>query len=418
MADVAAAAAHDPPSGPLDLTPIQTQAVLNARAAWPVTAASGGRGQRRLTLEIAGSVPFRATVAASGDRAHPWTVAHGVLPSDTDPATARAVLDWCRQAEATLQACSARWPDEAAPPRRESLQMAQAAALSADLGAPWLEQWPLLAQWADLATARTGSAPQWWRQTEPGPALLVTLPTLPKALRSDAHLLLRLGEGLGDGAALPGWAAALGFGADGEGVVQTLPTPASFVHLARHALGRDPAFVPLLCQNAWFVAWERPWLEAMVAGRAMINVPRPGVGRWIGPRSWRLGARALPGVRAALHALVVVPGHDLALHCMPQHRIPAADREGLCSPIRAALARCPGPAAPDALARFFENDLTRHCQAIWRDCQAAGDFDVLWRQRFADIATARDRRLDRAARLGRLGGWVPMQQWLVGAERR
>ncbi len=403
---------------PLELTPIQLRAFLAKCAAWPVTAVAGSAQQRRLTIEVAGTLPFRATVAPDLNGGGDLAVAHGELPPATDVASARGVLDACRDLATRLRQADAIWPMEPAPPAREPLNLTQAAEVSRELAGDSATQWPLLAQWAALVTARTGAAPRWWRQDQSGTvALLVTLPRLPDGLRSEAHLLARLGEGLGDGRSLPGWAAQLGFGVDAAGVVDTVPTPASFVALVRARLGRPPAFVPVLAPNAWFVAWERPWLEAMCRGEALINLPRPVVGRALGPWLWQLGARALPGVRAALHALVVVTGHDLTLHCLPQHRIATEDREALCGPIRTALARCPGPAAPDALARFFENDLTRHCQAIWRQCQTPGDFDVLWRERWPDVVAARDRRLGMAARLGRMGGWLPMQQWLPGAGR-
>ncbi len=397
-----------------ELTAIQLRAFLADRATLPVTAVAGGAGQRRLTVVVEGPTPFRATVEAAVADPRGVAIVHGELPIGTEVSAARTVHDWCRELAVRLEAAGAHWPIEQRQPRREALTLAQAAGLSRELGSDAAEQWPLLAQWAQLVADRTGHAPRWWRQDDPGPALLLSVPQLPQELRSDLHLLLRLGEGLGDGAVLPMWVAALGFGVDAAGLLDTVPTPASFCALVQQTLGRPPAFAPVLQPNNWFVAWERPWLHAMCQGQALINVPRPAIGRAIGPQLWRLGARALPGVRGALHALSVVPGHDLTLHCLPQHRIPAADVEKLCGPIRAALSRCPGPAAPDSLARFFENDLTRHCQSIWRECHSAADFDVVWQQRWPEILAARDCRLLHAAKLGRLGGWVPMQQWLPG----
>lgn len=370
----------------MELTRAQLHAALAARApAHAQIAVDGDARQQRLRVTCAA---MQATVSAREGGG--WQVA----ASREDDAEFADLID------ATLRQHAAAWPVDPPAPQRERLDRDRAAA---ELGA----EWPLLRDWLAFAERFGERGPQVWLQTKPAPAVLLQMPQVPAKLQSAYRFLLRLDNGIGDGRHLPDWMAQLGFAADASGELTTVPTPASFARLVADQTGRPPAIAPQLQPMAWFLAWERPWLQAMCAGVAAINMPPAGFYAAIAHSRLPNWAPLLGGLRRGMHGLLLVPAHDLTLHCVLQHRIPAADLAIFGAEIAASLVEHRGPYAPKPLCNFFEDDLSEHCQALWRRCETARDFDVLWPAALPKLRAALRGRLDQTRRLRGLGGVIP-----------
>jgi hypothetical protein len=61
-------------------------------------------------------------------------------------------------------------------------------------------------------------------------------------------------------------------------------------------------------------------------------------------------------------------------HALMLHLVPAAEVRGLGGLVREAADEHGRRVAAEPLSRFYENDLTAYCQAIWRDLPDPGEF--------------------------------------------
>ncbi|MSQ84580.1 MAG: hypothetical protein EXR77_17155 [Myxococcales bacterium] len=358
----------------------------------------------RIDVHVLGPLPF---VARIGSANQSFVVNHASIKVALIPfkqpverSLELAAEQWCQRATAKLTAIGAQWPQPQREPARHPLTTAEAAQLLGD-------DWPALQAWCEFVGAVLSQPPRWLVQTDPVQAVLLAMPQIPAHLQSSYEFFLRLSNGIGDGTAAPLWLSQLGFAADAAGTLTTVPTPSGFCALVQAACGRPAAVMPRLQRMSWFLAWERPWLLAMCQGRALINMPTPHFYRAV--RTLRLPQMAPhhAGLRRSVHALLVMPGHDLTLHCLLQHRIAQADIADFGHQIAAALATVPGPLAPKPLCAFYEDDLSTHCQDLWRQCAVADDFDLLWVEQRPRIVSVLQHRLAEARQLGRLGAWLP-----------
>lgn len=377
----------------MQLTPWQVRAELNQYFTdYRIESAQQDPHSGRILLDVAGAVRFRATLTP--EQGH--RVSHGALPHDCRAQDGRAIAAWCTAAQVHLEGQGAKWPTTPQPQAREPISASDAARLLQG-------EWPQLQAWTEYVRLATGSAVRWLQQ---GDLVLLELPTPPQRYTSNYRFLLSVSDAFGRGSAVPPWMHALGFGSNASGDLQVVPTPSGFVRAVRQQAGKDPAYLPSLTPMNWMLAWERPWLDGMCRGRAVINMPPQGFYRRTGWLRHRLLMAHSPGLRRGWHGLLVIPGHDLTLHCLLQHRIPQEHVRQLGEPILRHLHATPGPYAPKPLCAFFEDDLSRHCQALWRTCVVAADFDLAWLDQWPLLLQKRDARLAQASEMGWQGGWI------------
>jgi hypothetical protein len=295
-----------------------------------------------------------------------------------------------------LRVAGADWPSYPAPPAREVLPRAEALRrLGEEAGA--------LRPWLDYVEPLAGPI-QFSLQREPVEAVLLTLPRVPAHLQARYEYLLRT-HCLPGSPQGPPWLSQLGFGADGSGLVTTFPSPAGFVRLVRALRGTGPAWRPALVAMNGALAWERPWLEAMAQGTALINMPaRTGVWLRVVARQAAV-TRRLSMLRRHLHGLLVIPAHDLTQHCVLQHAVPADHVAALGEPVLRLLRDAPGPAAPKPLVILMDTDLPQACQRAWQACLVPEDFAIAWRREWPGLHDLLRERAAQTRRLGRLAGW-------------
>jgi len=151
---------------------------------------------------------------------------------------------------------------------------------------------------------------------------------------------------------------ALGFRADPDFVLRTVPTPATLIARAA-AIGEPLAFVPKLLPLERDVVPPERWVRSLADGVVPIHVPRAGLSRWA-DRALASPLRRFPSARSALAGRLASLPHDLAKHVLLPRRLSAARLVEL----RARL-DADGP-APDWVAwtHFFEEVMPRACEVL------------------------------------------------------
>jgi len=157
--------------------------------------------------------------------------------------------------------------------------------------------------------------------------------------------------------------AALGFEADDDGALRTVPTPEGFARrmarlgLARHGLRSEVRVghpgVP-----------GRAWLRGVARGVLLTRVLPPRLARML----------RVPPCDDALLA------HDLGLHLLAFHMLPSRFVRWLRSRAAVALRERTG-----TVADFVEGPLTRTCRDAWDDVTSPDDFFDAFRGRAPEV---------------------------------
>lgn len=199
---------------------------------------------------------------------------------------------------------------------------------------------------------------------------------------------------------------ALGYAWDDRGFLTTVPTPLSFRSRVQ-ALGHDAGFVPEYHRIAAIYMSKKTWIARQCAGALPVSVGTAGFYRRAALR--RLASPLLPGgaawrehLRYHLHGVQ----HDMTKHALCVHLVPPAQVRALGERALQAWDANPGRLPPEPLSRFYENDLTAYCQAIWRDLPEPAAFASTFERprNLAQLHAALDARI---AELGRgLLGWL------------
>ncbi len=153
---------------------------------------------------------------------------------------------------------------------------------------------------------------------------------------------------------------ALGYAWDERGHLATVPTPLSFRPRLR-ALGLGGGFTPEYHRTHTPYMSKRTWLSRQAAGAVPVALGGPAFYRL----AVRLAPLAPPAWREHLRYHLHGVQHDMTKHALCLHLVPSDQIAALGTRAREWLDRAFVP--PEPLGRFYENDLTAYCQAIWRD---------------------------------------------------
>jgi hypothetical protein len=153
---------------------------------------------------------------------------------------------------------------------------------------------------------------------------------------------------------------ALGYAWDEHGWLATVPTPLGFRPRLR-ALGLGGGFTPEYHRTRAPYMSKRTWLARQAAGAVPVALGGPAFYR----HAVRLARFAPPAWREHLRYHLHGVQHDMTKHALCLHLVPGDQIAALGARARELLARSFVP--PEPLGRFYENDLTAYCQAIWRD---------------------------------------------------
>lgn len=167
----------------------------------------------------------------------------------------------------------------------------------------------------------------------------------------------------------------LGYAWDASGSITTIPTPSS-LRARLTALGLDSGYTPELHRIAALYMSKRTWLGRQIAGFVPVTV---------GTRAYYLQVAALRRLpttrhwRDHLRYHLFGVQHDMTRHALMLHLVPVEQIHDLGDRVRTATLAAPGLGVPEPLARFYENDLTGYCQAIWRDLPDPAAFAATFR---------------------------------------
>jgi hypothetical protein len=222
----------------------------------------------------------------------------------------------------------------------------------------------LLAPWRAACARVLGHAPQLIDRGDGGPQLHFT---------ADASEMYR--KAIADIRVFPGdrvraHLRRLGYAWDDAGSITTIPTPSS-LRARLSNLGLHGGYTPELHRIGSLYMSKRTWLARQIAGAVPVTV---------GTRAYYAQVdilRRLPSTRhwrdhLRYHLFGVQ--HDMTRHALMLHLVPAAAVHDLGARVQAAVHAAPGLGVPEPLARFYENDLTGYCQAIWRDLPGPESF--------------------------------------------
>jgi hypothetical protein len=175
--------------------------------------------------------------------------------------------------------------------------------------------------------------------------------------------------------------AGLGFRADADGVVRTVPTPASFMRLAARQGLPAPALVPVL-RETWRPSLPgRRWLSFVLRGELPINV--------LPERLYTLylatGRTPLRWIDLGLQVTDLGElAHDMGVHVLAMHRLPRSFLDDLRGWTRARLGGA-SRRAVEGLVGLFEGELTRACQETWQGLDAPGEFEAAFQARRPEL---------------------------------
>ena len=219
----------------------------------------------------------------------------------------------------------------------------------------------MLAPWRAACARFLGSAPRHLRDDR-GPLLKFHSDDSPGHAAAIAKVRV-----FGGHAPVRAHLRALGYDWDDAGFLATIPTPLTFVARVR-GLGFEPAYVPELHTITGIYMSKHTWVARQCAGALPVTVGTAGFYRRARVR--QLLSRVTPGgarwrehLRYHLHGVQ----HDMTKHALCLHLVPRAQVQAIGERAMEAWQRHPHRVPPEPLARFFENDLTAYCQAIWRD---------------------------------------------------
>lgn len=249
-------------------------------------------------------------------------------------------------------------------------EVAPAAPRRAPLEARWLgEDGPLLAPWiAAYRRAYGVGLEAVWLDGDDTPSVGFT------AGLDDQAVLLHAPPPFREDARMIAYLEDLGFAVDGRDRVSVVPLPRVFLRrfslleAASEGRARTPALVPELRRARAKVFAPRTWLYAVAGGALPINV-HSTISRLLAV------ARRAPlprGVTASMDDHLHAIGHDVGVHALALHRVPARRMGALRRLARVALARGRATSA----ASFFEERLTRACTELWAEIGRPEDFEA------------------------------------------
>ena len=190
----------------------------------------------------------------------------------------------------------------------------------------------------------------------------------PPPFREDAHMAAYLED--------------LGFAVDRHHRVFAVPLPSVFLRRLGH-LAAGGGLRPELRRLRATLFSASDWLMEIAAGVFPINVDGT-VSRLLGRfgRRFALHRSQQEKLHTHFHAL----GHDMGIHTLAMHRVPAPRMRELRRLASVALRR--GGRAPREAADFFENDLTRACAETWSEVDRPAAFEACFEDRFFELSAA------------------------------
>lgn len=232
----------------------------------------------------------------------------------------------------------------------------------------------LLAPWTSAYAAHYGL-----------PLRLKATPSQPSVafpdLRLAQSLFLRAPAAFTEWARGRAYLQDLGMDVGPSGYVDVVPTPAEFRRRVR-ALGLPEPLRPTFAPDPALVIPPARWLAHLRRRRLPIHLRA----EW----KYRLGAparevmhRVYAPWRVKWHTHFHAFGHDMSLHGLALHRLPAAALEALLE--RAGRARGRGVRAA---ADFFETTLTRRCVELWREVDEPEAFADAFERVFPELERA------------------------------
>ncbi len=224
---------------------------------------------------------------------------------------------------------------------------------------------PILERWAELV------APVGVHELDGG-GWALAFPRLPEALDPGGRTRFQPLPGFLRASPHRAVWEALGFRADPDAVLRTVPTPNTLVRRAER-YGLPLAFVPRLLPLDRDVVPRERWVKAVASGTVPVHVPGEGRLSRTADRVLAGVLRPLPLARSALASRLAALPHDLGKQVLVTRRVPAAYRARL-------LARIPNRAPASTWAAwtdFFEDELPRACEELYARCEEPEDFDTL-----------------------------------------
>lgn len=205
---------------------------------------------------------------------------------------------------------------------------------------------------------------------------------------------------------------ALGYGWGEDGSLTVVPTPLVLrPRLQSLGLG-DAGYTPEYHVVSGIYMAKATWLARQCAGFVPVSV---GAAAWYRRVALRLALhRVVPAPRWREHLEYHLHGvqHDMTKHALMLHLVPAASVRALGEAVRAAADEHGGRVVPEPLTRFYENDLTAYCQAIWRDLPDPAEFAPTFTRpaNLRQLHAALDRRVAETRR--------GLAHWLTRAPER
>jgi hypothetical protein len=222
---------------------------------------------------------------------------------------------------------------------------------------------------------------------------LITFPTHPHP--EYAAVIARVDE-LGSHQAVRDYLKRLGFGWTSASILSTVPSPATFERRRAREGMSEAGFAGKLYELSRLAIAKNEWLSACVRGFVPYALGTPALYARLSARRWP----RLPRARHAERYFLWGVQHDMTRHALFTHLVPARCVTRFGERIGDFLARRRPWFSPTPLLRFYENDLTQHCQAIWRDLPSpdrfAGAFEAPSHQ--ARLEAALERRIEESQR--------------------
>ncbi len=194
--------------------------------------------------------------------------------------------------------------------------------------------------------------------------------------REYAAAIARVDE-LGSHPALRAYLQRLGFDWGSEGYFSTIPSLEAFAARRRREGAGDSGFEPAVFEVTSLAIDPAAWLSACARG----FVPFAFGTTALYARLARRRLLAPPWRRRAERYFLWGLQHDMTRHALFTHRVPADVVRSTGDRIAAFLERRRPVITPAPLLRFYESDLVRCCQSVWRDLPSADGFEAAFRAR-------------------------------------
>jgi len=188
--------------------------------------------------------------------------------------------------------------------------------------------------------------------------------------REYAAAIARIDE-LGTHPALRAYVRRLGFDWGPEGYLSRAPSLEAFETRRRQEGAGESGFAPKVFEVSRLAIDPAAWLSACTRGFVPFAFGTTALYA-------RLGRRRLlapPWRRRAERYFLWGLQHDVTRHALFTHRVPAGVVRSIGDRVAAFLERRRPVITPAPLLRFYESDLVRCCQSVWRDLPSADRFE-------------------------------------------